>query len=161
MSVRCMKNQSRTKWVSTPVEPTVFWFGAPTSSVAQAWPARVAQASRLLLSTDAGETPALLGAPKQKTVLGGVGRGVPAAPFRQAQGPEPVEGLRLTEDGSPYLGNPAVTSVAQRTLDATRTIGDQLSPPSADAYTCPPLVPKYTPHGSRESTDIASRSTLT
>ena len=32
-----------------------------------------------------------------------VGRGVPAEPFRQAQGPEPVEGPRLTGDGSPYL----------------------------------------------------------
>ncbi len=28
-------------------------------------------------------------------------------------------------------------------------------------YTCPPVVPKYTPHSSRESTAIASRSTLT
>src|SRR5262245_4823090 len=41
------------------------------------------------------------------------------------------------------------------------TIGAQLSPPSAEAYTWPPLVPKYTPHGSSESTAIESRSTLT
>src|SRR5258705_2472567 len=37
----------------------------------------------------------------------------------------------------------------------------QLSPALAEAYTCPPLVPKYTPHGSSVSTLIASRSTLT
>src|SRR5271157_2241235 len=43
----------------------------------------------------------------------------------------------------------------------SRTIGSQLSPASADAYTCPPVVPKYTPHGSRASTAMASRSTLT
>jgi len=42
-----------------------------------------------------------------------------------------------------------------------RAIGFQASPASADAYTCPPVVPKYTPHESSESTAIASRSTLT
>jgi len=40
-------------------------------------------------------------------------------------------------------------------------MGAQLSPASADAYTCPPVVPKYTPHGSSASTVIASRNTLT
>src|SRR5262249_21498650 len=43
----------------------------------------------------------------------------------------------------------------------SRTMGSQLSPASADAYTWPPVVPKYTPHGSSESTAIASRNTLT
>src|SRR2546427_11844797 len=43
----------------------------------------------------------------------------------------------------------------------SRTMGAQLFPASADAYTCPPVVPKYTPHGSSESTAIASRNTLT
>ena len=33
----------------------------------------------------------------------------------------------------------------------------QWSPASAEAYTCPPVVPKYTPHGSSASTAIASR----
>src|SRR5262249_13857604 len=33
----------------------------------------------------------------------------------------------------------------------SRTMGAQLSPESADAYTCPPVVPKYTPHLSSES----------
>lgn len=47
------------------------------------------------------------------------------------------------------------------TAGRSRTIGAQLSPASADAYTCPPLVPKYTPHESSESIDMASRSTLT
>src|SRR6266513_2808895 len=41
------------------------------------------------------------------------------------------------------------------------TMGVQLSPASADAYTCPPVVPKYTPHLSRESTAMASRKTFT
>src|SRR5438552_3111907 len=41
------------------------------------------------------------------------------------------------------------------------TMGVQLSPASADAYTCPPVVPKYTPHLSRESTAMASRNTFT
>src|SRR5947208_5660133 len=36
----------------------------------------------------------------------------------------------------------------------SRTMGAQLSPASADAYTCPPVVPKYTPHGSSEPTPI-------
>src|SRR5256885_3469702 len=47
------------------------------------------------------------------------------------------------------------------TAGRSRTMGDQLSPPSADAYTWPPVVPKYTPHGSSVSTHIASRSTFT
>jgi len=40
-------------------------------------------------------------------------------------------------------------------------MGAQLSPASADAYTWPPVVPKYTPHGSSVSTHIASRNTFT
>src|SRR5881394_278828 len=47
------------------------------------------------------------------------------------------------------------------TAGRSRTIGVQLSPASADAYTWPPVVPKYTPHGSSRSTHIASRSTFT
>src|SRR6267378_1510951 len=43
----------------------------------------------------------------------------------------------------------------------SRTMGAQRSPALAEAYTWPPVVPKYTPHGSSESTAIASRSTLT
>src|SRR5262249_50261056 len=43
----------------------------------------------------------------------------------------------------------------------SRTIGVQLSPALADTYTWPPVVPKYTPHGSSASTAIASRKTLT
>src|SRR6202008_2962543 len=48
-----------------------------------------------------------------------------------------------------------------RTAGRSRTIGIQLSPPSAEPYTWPPVVPKYTPQGSSESTAIASRSTFT
>src|SRR5258706_3392570 len=47
------------------------------------------------------------------------------------------------------------------TAGRSRTMGSQLSPASAEAYTWPPVVPKYTPHGSSESTAIASRSTFT
>ena len=48
-----------------------------------------------------------------------------------------------------------------RTAGRSRTMGIQLSPPSAEPYTWPPVVPKYTPQGSSESTAIASRSTFT
>src|SRR5436309_2569622 len=55
----------------------------------------------------------------------------------------------------------SVCTSTESTAGRSRTIGAQLSPASADAYTCPPVVPKYTPHFSSESTAIASRSTLT
>src|SRR5207237_8834105 len=54
----------------------------------------------------------------------------------------------------------SVCTSTDKTVGRSRTIGVQLSPASADAYTCPPVVPKYTPHESSESTAIASRSTL-
>jgi len=47
------------------------------------------------------------------------------------------------------------------TAGRSRTMGAQLSPESTEAYTCPPVVPKYTPHESSESTAIALRNTLT
>ncbi len=47
------------------------------------------------------------------------------------------------------------------TAGRSRTIGSQLSPESEEAYTCPPVVPKYTPQGSSVSTVIALRSTFT
>ena len=54
-----------------------------------------------------------------------------------------------------------VCTSTESTAGRSRTIGAQLSPASADAYTWPPVVPKYTPQGSRASTAIASRRTLT
>src|SRR6266550_1063453 len=54
----------------------------------------------------------------------------------------------------------SVWTSTDSTAGRSRTIGAQLSPASADAYTCPPLVPKYTPHESSESTAMASRYTL-
>jgi hypothetical protein len=39
-------------------------------------------------------------------------------------------------------------------------MGAQLSRASAAAYTCPLLIPKYTPHESSESTAIASHHPL-
>ena len=55
----------------------------------------------------------------------------------------------------------SVWTSTESTAGRSRTMGAQVSPASADAYTCPPVVPKYTPHESSESTAIASRSTLT
>src|SRR5262249_2543421 len=49
----------------------------------------------------------------------------------------------------------------ERTAGRSRTRGIQMSPPSAEPYTWPPVVPKYTPQGSSESTAIASRNTFT
>src|SRR5579863_7948791 len=54
-----------------------------------------------------------------------------------------------------------VWTSTDRTAGRSRTMSAQLSPPSADAYTWPPVVPKYTPHESSESTAMASRNTLT
>ena len=55
----------------------------------------------------------------------------------------------------------SVCTSTESTGGRSRTIGAQVSPASADAYTWPPVVPKYTPHLSSESTAIASRSTFT
>src|SRR5206468_3348594 len=55
----------------------------------------------------------------------------------------------------------SVCTSTDTTDGRSRTIGAQLSPALADTYTCPPEVPKYTPHGSSVSTAIASRSTFT
>src|SRR6266404_533824 len=55
----------------------------------------------------------------------------------------------------------SVWTSTESTAGRSRTMGAQVSPASADAYTCPPVVPKYTPHLSSESTAIASRSTFT
>jgi len=54
-----------------------------------------------------------------------------------------------------------VWTSTDRTAGRSRTMSAQLSPPSADAYTWPPVVPKYTPHESSESTAMASRNTFT
>src|SRR2546426_5479397 len=55
----------------------------------------------------------------------------------------------------------SVWTSTESTAGRSRTMGAQVSPASADAYTCPPVVPKYTPHESSESTAIASRNTFT
>src|SRR5881409_2987783 len=55
----------------------------------------------------------------------------------------------------------SVWTSTDTTEGRSRTMGAQLSPALGDAYTWPPLVPKYTPHGSSESTAIASRNTFT
>src|SRR6266705_5407686 len=60
-----------------------------------------------------------------------------------------------------HANHGSVWTSTDSTAGRSRTMGAQLSPASADAYTCPPVVPKYTPHGWSESTAIASRSTFT
>ena len=55
----------------------------------------------------------------------------------------------------------SVWTSTDTTAGRSRTMGAQLSPASAEAYTCPPVVPTYTPHASSPSTAIASRNTLT
>src|SRR5262249_28003812 len=55
----------------------------------------------------------------------------------------------------------SVWTSTDRIAGRSRTMGAQLSPASAETYTWPPVVPKYTPHDSSESTAIASRNTLT
>src|ERR1700688_2085961 len=55
----------------------------------------------------------------------------------------------------------SVWTSTDNTAGRSRTIGAQLSPSSADAYTCPPVVPKYSPGDSSESMAEASRSTFT
>ena len=55
----------------------------------------------------------------------------------------------------------SVCTSTDSTAGRSRTMGAQLSPASAEPYTCPPVVPKYTPHESSESTAIASRNTFT
>src|SRR5882724_1145285 len=59
----------------------------------------------------------------------------------------------------PFSDN--VWTSTESTAGRSRTIGAQVSPASADAYTCPPVVPKYPPHVSSESIAIASRNTFT
>src|SRR6516164_6756964 len=54
-----------------------------------------------------------------------------------------------------------VCTSTESTAGRSLTMGSQLSPASGDAYTCPPVVPKYTPQESSESTAMASRNTLT
>src|ERR1700730_16187169 len=88
---------------------------------------------------------------------------------RALRGPAPDLGLHLAADlrqrpqmlREHHSDHGSVWTSTDTTAGRSRTMGAQLSPASADAYTCPPVVPKYTPHESSESTAIASRNTLT
>src|ERR1035441_3888864 len=68
------------------------------------------------------------------------------------------QGSQMLRDFDANHGN--VWTSTDSTAGRSRTMGAQLSPASADAYTWPPVVPKYTPQESSESTAMASRSTL-
>src|SRR5579875_2953573 len=61
----------------------------------------------------------------------------------------------------PDRGHGRTWTSTDSTAGRSRTIGAQESPASAEQYTCPPVVPKYTPHESSVSTAIASRYTFT
>src|SRR5688572_20350267 len=80
----------------------------------------------------------------------------------------PLSGAALDVDGH-FIGDPrqrtqmrgkqhanhgSVCTSTESTGGRSRTMAVQLSPLSADAYTCPPLVPKYTPQESSASTAI-------
>src|SRR5262249_7990122 len=69
-------------------------------------------------------------------------------------------GERAQVRGEHYPDHDSVWTSTESTAGRSRTIGAQLSPASADAYTWPPVVPKYTPQSSSEATAIPSRSTL-
>src|SRR6266536_1309300 len=69
------------------------------------------------------------------------------------------QGAQMRRKDDADHGN--VWTSTDSTAGRSRTMGAQLSPASADAYTCPPVVPKYTPQRSSASTAIASRNTLT
>src|SRR6267143_6008614 len=55
----------------------------------------------------------------------------------------------------------SVWTSTESTAGRCCTMGVQESPALAEAYTWPPVVPKYTPHLSSESTAMASRKTFT
>jgi hypothetical protein len=63
--------------------------------------------------------------------------------------------------GHHHADHHSTCTSTDNTAGRSRTIGIQLLPSSAEAYTWPPVVPKYTPQGSSVSTVMASRSTLT
>src|SRR5581483_6002732 len=69
------------------------------------------------------------------------------------------QGAQVLRKHDPDHGS--VWTSTESTAGRSRTMGIQLSPASAEAYTCPPVVPKYMPHLSSESTAMASRSTFT
>ncbi len=71
----------------------------------------------------------------------------------------PRERSQVCREDDPDHGS--VWTSTDSTAGRSLTMGDQLSPESVDAYTCPPVVPKYTPHESSESTAMALRNTLT
>jgi hypothetical protein len=71
------------------------------------------------------------------------------------------EMLRENYSNHVLLAHLSVWTSTESTPGRSRTMGAQLSPASAEAYTWPLLVPKYTPHLSSESTAMASRNTLT
>src|SRR6516165_7588201 len=60
-----------------------------------------------------------------------------------------------------HANHGSVCTSTESTAGRSRTMGAQLSPASDETYTCPPVVPKYTPQESSESTAMASRRTFT
>src|SRR5208283_640183 len=121
----------------------------------------------------AGEKPDERPAPPRRAVADGsaehrVGRldrvdegalGGPAPDLEDHRAARARKGAKVRREND--LDHGSVCTSTDSTAGRSRTIGAQESPLSLDAYTCPPVVPKYTPHDSSESTAMASRSTLT
>src|ERR1019366_4236865 len=57
-----------------------------------------------------------------------------------------------------HTDHDSVCTSTESTAGRSRTMGAQLSPASAEAYTCQPVVPKSMPQESSESTAMASRN---
>src|ERR1019366_7223342 len=81
---------------------------------------------------------------------------------REVKGQRAIDAREVSQmEGQDHLDHGSVCTSTDSTAGRSRTMAVQVSPLSAEAYTCPPVVPKYTPHDSSESTAIASRSTFT
>jgi hypothetical protein len=114
----------------------------------------------------AGEEPQQRPPLTRRMVAVGGFEGIQHRPLRDGAGdgqfdlpPDPRQPPQMLRQNDANHGS--VCTSTERTGGRSRTIADQWSPPSADKYTCPPVVPKYTPHSSSVSTAIASRRTLT
>ena len=57
----------------------------------------------------------------------------------QVGGQHDPDGVRVQ---SGVLGHGSVCTSTDSTAGRSRTIGDHVSPPSGEQYTCPPVVPK-------------------
>lgn len=118
-------------------------------------------------SCDPGWSRAASGtAPRARRADGAASRARPArSPPRRPSARGCKDGTAARHGPAPLAlgsrGHGSVCTSTDKTGGRSRTMGIQRSLASAEAYTCPPVVPKYTPQRSSVSTAIASRSTFT